>query len=41
MIFPNVRVEIPNIGGYIQQRNDVRYFFIYVGDRLPGNDWSH
>jgi len=25
MIFPNVRVEIPNIGGYIQQRNDVRY----------------
>jgi hypothetical protein len=38
MIFPNVRVEIPNIGGYIQQRNDVRYFFIYVGDRLLGAD---
>mgnify|MGYP002624334215 CR=1 FL=1 len=38
MIFPNIRVEIPNIGGYIQSRNNVRYFFIYVGDRILTSD---
>ena len=39
MIFPEIRVPIPDIGGFIISRGDVKYCYVYVGDRVPlGND---
>ncbi len=33
MIYPFVRVPLPDLSGFIQPRNGVRYFFAYVGPR--------
>jgi len=33
MIYPNIRVPVPDTGGYSQQRGSVRYYYVYVGDR--------
>lgn len=33
MIYPGIRVPIPDMGGYIFRRGDVDYLYVYVGDR--------
>ena len=33
MIYPGIRVQIPDMGGYINARGDVQYLYVYVGDR--------
>lgn len=34
MIYPFVRVPVPNISSYVQCRNGRRYLFAYVGPRV-------
>ena len=34
MIYPFVRVPVPNISSYVQCRNGKRYLFAYVGPRV-------
>ncbi len=34
MIYPFVRVPVPNISSYVQSRNGKRYLFAYVGPRV-------
>lgn len=33
MIYPDIRVDIPDMGGYINSRGDVQYLYVYIGDR--------
>lgn len=33
MIYPDIRVQLPDMGGYINARGDVKYLYVYVGDR--------
>lgn len=40
MIYPFIRVDIPDISGYIQVRNGIRYFYAYLGERVKRNDGS-
>ncbi len=35
MIFPELRVPIPDIGGFTISRGNVKYCYVYVGDRVP------
>ena len=35
MIYPNIRVPIPDMGGYTFSRGDVSYVYVYVGERKP------
>ena len=34
MIYPFIRVPLPDISGYVEERGKVRYFYAYVGPRL-------
>lgn len=34
MIYPFIKVEVPNLGGYVQPRNDKMYMYVYVGERI-------
>ena len=38
MIFPNLKAEVPDVGGYIMVRNGIRYMFVYVGERIKHKD---
>ena len=33
MIYPGIRVPLPDMGGYIFKRGNVNYFYVYVGER--------
>ena len=33
MIYPEIRVPIPDMGGYTRRRGSVVYSYVYIGDR--------
>ena len=39
MIYPGIRVPLPDMGGYIFKRGEVSYLYVYIGERQPiGSD---
>ena len=38
MIYPEIRVPIPNMGGYTRRRGSVVYSYVYIGDRQITTD---
>ena len=38
MIYPEIRVPIPDMGGYTRRRGSVVYSYVYIGDRQTTTD---